>query len=213
MPGRVILADNTAVPNVFVINKATGTETKTDVAGSFSIPARAGDRLAVYSADTEVREFAISEASFTEVPYVLSVEFKGTEMEEVVVNAVTSQSLGLVPKGYKFETAAQRRVQHYTTAAGGLNYLIYAVQGRAFLLKLAVKYAKQEVLTEKIKNIYTEEQLENEFHIPAEYTKGFVFYVAEDAALAAAINANNTGEAKLVITGLAMKYLEIIKNE
>jgi len=75
LPGRVILADNTAVPNVFVINKATRTETKTDVAGSFSIPARAGDRLAVYSADTEVREFAISDASFAKVPYVLSVDF------------------------------------------------------------------------------------------------------------------------------------------
>ncbi len=47
------------VPGVFVINKNSGQEVKTDGQGNFSIPARNGDRLVVHSAFTEDREFLL----------------------------------------------------------------------------------------------------------------------------------------------------------
>ena len=224
LSGRVVLADNTAVPNVFVINKATGTETKTDAAGSFAIPARAGDKLAVYSADTEVREFAISDASFAEVPYVLSVDFKGTEMEEVVVNAVTSQSLGIVPKGQKQYTQMERKL--YTTGdfkpimllgllGGGmpLDPLMNAINGRTKKVKKEVDTERRAMMLKEIHNIYTPEEITAVLKVPDDTIDGFLFYVAEDVEFAATMKAKNETMAKFLMVSLARKYLALSKDE
>ena len=80
-----VTAGNTAVAGVFVINKATGIEIKTDNDGNFNIPARAGDYLVVYSSSIEVREFYISDASFKEQPYSMEVKPSAYELNEVVI--------------------------------------------------------------------------------------------------------------------------------
>jgi len=222
LPGRVVLGDNTAMPNVFVINKATGSETKTDTAGNFSIPAKAGDKLAVYSIDTEVREFAISEASFTEVPYVLAVDFKGTEMEEVVVNTVNSQSLGLVPKGQKQYTQMERKL--YTTGdfnplmllnlLGGtmpLDPLINAINGRTKRVKKEVDAERRTMLFKEINNIYTAEEITTILNVPAENIDGFLFYIVEDAEFSSTIKNKNEPMAKFLMVSLAEKYLALSK--
>jgi hypothetical protein len=217
LPGR-IMAGTTGVPNVFVINKNTGAEVKTNGGGNFTLPAKAGDMLAVYSATIEVRDFAISEASFKEAPYLMEVNAKSLELEEVVINSptVTSQSLGLVPKGYKFETAAESRAGRYAAAAApsfGIGYAINAISGQLYSLKLKASYAKKEMYMEKIDNIYTEEELVTECNIPKEYARGFVYYAVENAKLTAALKAKDTGGAKLLLSDLALKYRELIQDE
>jgi len=226
LPGKIVAA-GTGIQDVFVINKATGAEVKTVSGGTFTIDAKAGDQLAVYSQKIEVRNFAISDASFNEVPYVLEVNLKpgetgaaepSVELDEVVINSptVNSQSLGLVPKDFKFETPAERRATRYATEAApsiGVGYVINALSGRLYNLKLAAKYAKKEMYMEKIDNIYTEEELVSQCGIPLEYVRGFVFYAVENAELTSALKAKNVGAAKLLLSGLAFKYLELIKNE
>lgn len=226
LQGKVV-AGNAGAANVFVINKATGAEVKTDAGGNFTVPSKAGDILAVYSAKTDVRDFAVTDASFKEIPYVMEVNAKlgaaGTvsnsvELNEVVINSptVTSQSLGLVPKDYKFGTPAENRAARYAAAASpvfGVGYVVNVVSGQLHNLKLAAKYAKKEMYMEKIDNIYTEEELITQCNIPQEYARGFVYYAVEDAKLTAALKAKNVGGAKLLLADLALKYLEIIKDE
>ena len=214
--GKVITG-NTGISNTFVINKATGAEVKTDALGGFAIPAKPGDKIAVYSNTIEARDFAITEKSFTEMPYVVEVDLKSTELEEVVVEAkITSQSLGLVPKNYKFPTPAERRAKRYAAAAApgfGLSYLINALSGNLYMLKLAAKYAEKEALIQNLGSIYTEDEITTECGVPKEYAKGFLYYAAENQQLANLISVKDTGGAKLLMNELGLKYLEVIKNE
>jgi len=215
LQGKVITG-NAGISNIFVINKATGAEVKTDALGGFAIPAKPGDKIAVYSNTIEARDFAISEKSFIEVPYVVEVELKGTELKEVVVEAkVTSQSLGLVLKNYKFPTPAERRAKRYAAAVPGfgISYVINALSGNLYMLKLAAKYAEKEVLIQNLGNIYTEDEITAECGVPKEYAKGFLYYAADNQQLADLINVKDTGGAKLLLNELALKYLEVIKDE
>lgn len=209
LAGKVI-AGGAGIQDVFVINKATGNEVKTNNTGNFSIAARAGDRLAVYSAGVDAREFVISEASFKEVPYVLEVNSKSTELEEVVVqgSTVTSESLGIVPKGQKKFTVAERRV---FTATEGTDALFNRISGRTKMLEKAAETEKKETVIDALNGLYTDPEVTEQFGIPAENVRAFMFYAAEDAPLAAAVKANNTSLVKLLMIDIAKKYLAAIK--
>ena len=211
LPGRVVSGE-LAVEGVFVINKATGTEVKTDSKGDFTIPARAGDKLAVYGAKTEVREFAISEMSFKEVPYVISVEVKAYELQEVVVegSAVTSKSLGLVPEGQKTYTPAERRVY---TATEGTDAIFNAISGRTKMLKKAAETEKKESVIELLNGLYTDREITYEFKIPDDNVRDFIFYAAEDTEIAKAVKGKNESLVKLLMIDLARKYLIAIKDD
>lgn len=214
LSGRV-LAGSTGVANVFVINRATGAEVKTNATGNFSIPVTTGDVLAVYSPNIEVRNFTISDASIAEVPYVMEVTPKALELDEVVITSptVTSQSLGLVPKGYVFETPVERSIRFHGTMPSGLDYLFTAIGGGLYLKELEVKYAEKNALLAKMGGVYTEEEFISKCKIPKEYVDGFLYYSVENAALSTALKNKDTGGAKLILSELSVKYLEIIHNE
>jgi hypothetical protein len=210
--GRV-LVDGAGIGNVFIINKATGVEKKSDALGNFAIEARPGDMIAAYSPEIEVRDFAISEGSFKEQPYTIGVNMQAVELEEVVVDKkVTSESLGLVPEGQKRYTPAERKL--YTATSGfGVDILLNAMSGRTQKLKRALATEKKEILMEKIGNICTEEELMTDYKIPEEYVKGFVYYIVEDKEFATAMNSKNFTMARFLMTGLALKYRKSLDDE
>lgn len=209
MPGRVI-AGGAGIQDVFVINKATGTEVKTNNTGNFSIAARVGDRLAVYSNKVDVREFVINEASFKEVPYVLEVNVKSVELQEVVIQgqAVTSQSLGIVSANQKQYTPAERKL---FTANDGTDALINKITGRTKMLEKAYETEKKEAIIEYLNGLYTDTDITSTFNIPAENVKAFMFYAAEDAGLGKAVKENNDELINLIMIDIAEKYLAAIK--
>ncbi len=161
--GKVLIGDNPAA-GLFVINNKTGEEVKTGSDGNFAIKVRPGDAIAVYSPNTDLREFVISAASFTEVPYIVSVNYKAYELEEVEIDKyenVNSESLGRVPKGQKRYTPAERKLKTagdfkpimlLGIIAGGMPFdpIINAINGRTRMLKKAVATERSEALIEKI---------------------------------------------------------------
>jgi hypothetical protein len=220
-----IVAGGSLLSGIFVINKTTGTEVKTDDKGDFSIDARVGDRLAVYSPNITSREFAVNAATFLEVPYVMEVTINGYELKEVVINNVSSESLRIVPKGQKQYTPAERRLRAASdwdptiglgTMAGvgfSLDPIMNAISGRTKLLKKALATERKEFDLKKINGIYTEEQIVSELKIPAEYVNGFLFYAVEDASCAAALKNKNNELAKLQMMVLAEKYNKLIADK
>ncbi|AWH84891.1 hypothetical protein HYN59_07030 [Flavobacterium album] len=226
LKGKVTIGD-AVVSGIFVINNKTGEETKTDSQGSFSIMAKTGDALAVYSDKTEIREFAVNANTFKESPYIVSVNYKAYELKEVEIDKyknINSEKLGIVPKGQKQYTVAERRLKTagefrpimlLGIIAGGMpiDPIINAISGRTKMLKGALATERKEMLMEKINNIYDEQAIRNELHIPQEYVDGFVFYAVEDKDFAAAIKANNNDQAKFLLAGLAQKYLKLINAE
>jgi len=212
LTGRV-LADGIGIGDVFIINKATGIEKKSDAQGNFVIEARAGDAITAYSTKTVVRDFAITEASFQEQPYIISVNVQAYELDEVIIeNRITSESLGLVPKDQKQYTHAEKKL-FAATSGFGIDGLINAINGKTKMLKRAVETEKKEMLLDKINYVATKEELMIEYKIPEEYINGFVFYLVEDAEFAKAINTGNDKLARFLMTGLSVKYLKLIGNE
>ena len=213
--GKVVFG-NDPVADLFIINKATGAEVKTNAEGNFTITARVGDAIVVYSPQTNAREFAVTAASFIENPYMISIERKAVELAEVVVTQpkVSSQSLGLVPKNYRFKTIGERHLHRYSAAGTGLiTGLINAITGQTYYIELAKKYAQKEILLEKTDYLFTDEQLKTEYQIPDKYMKGFAYFIVDDDAYAKAVALKNYGEAKVLAMGLALKYREMLKDE
>jgi hypothetical protein len=205
--GKVIITGD-GVMGIFIINKSTGTETKSGADGLFTIEAKPGDKLAVFHKNIVSRDFVVSDASFEANPYVLEAEPKGSELQEVVITGVTSESLGLVPKGQKKVTEADRKLIKYSSG-GGLIYLINALTGKLKPLKRARETVKKQVLKDQVWNMITEADIK-QCGISAEMAKGFIFYAIEDKRVKAAVD-SGSGEIKLLLIEIAEEYLKLQK--
>jgi len=216
LQGKITSGDY-VVDNVFVINKVTGAEAKSDANGIFNIAVKTGDQLVVYSDKVEIREFAINELSFKEVPYVMEVKPKSLELKEVVISHINPESLGLVKKNQVQYTVAERRLN----AAGGdvgigfgfsisLDYIINLISGRLKMLGQALETEKKEFAMQKTDGIYMEDQIESDLKVPAEYVHGFLFYVVEDADFITALNDGNKDLCRLLLIDLAKKYNSLL---
>ena len=208
--GKVV-SNNEPVSGVYVINKRTGTEAKTDNNGLFNLEVKTGDELAVYSAKIVTRNFTVHKEWFDENPFIISVDQQIYELEEVVIDhQVTSESLGLVPKGQKQYTPAERRL--YTATTGLLDPLINLITGRTKMLKKALETEKQEILIQEVNGMFSQVEIQ-QLNIPEEYVKGFVFFIVEDKDFAAAVRNGDDGLVKYYMTELAKKYIKILNEE
>lgn len=222
--GRAV-SNGTGISDVFVINKATGTEVKTDAGGGFSIISKPGDIIVVYSPRIDVREFAISEASFKELPYIVEVVISALELDEVVVDgSITSDKLGIVPANQKQFTPAERKL--YTAGdfkpimllgllGGGmpLDPVINAINRRTKNLKKQVALEKREKLLQDLHNICSVSEITDNLNIPEEHVDGFLYFVIEDKEVVLFLDQENESRAKFRITELAILYWELIKDE
>lgn len=218
LQGRVVAAGNPA-QNIFIINKNTGTEVKSASDGVFTIPAKIGDRITAYSNTAQVREFAITANSFSQNPYTIEIDPIGTDLDEVVVTGITSESLGLVPKNQKKNTQMERKL--YTTGEfkpsmllgllGGsmpLDPLINAINGRTQRVRKELQIERQQLMAEQINNLFTDDELVS-FGLPAQTARGFIFYIVEDIRLADSVKAGNTEMVRLLLVELADKYTKL----
>lgn len=226
LQGRVVAGEN-PVSNIYVINATAGTETITRT-GNFSIEAQPGDRLVFYHKNIITREFILKKESFSESPLVVSVNLKAYEMNEVVIdkfNNINEESLGLVPKGQKQYTPAERRLKTagefkpimlFGILGGALpvDPIINAITGRTKMLKKELAVERKEQLLDMTGNLYeTEAQIAREYNIPEAYTKGFMYYCIDDTGFANAVKAKDTNQAKFLMAALAEKYLQQIESE
>jgi hypothetical protein len=213
--GRVVSGDN-GVGNVFVINKTVGTEVKTDYKGYFDLTAKPGDKLVVYNTKIIVREFTLTAESFKVSPYIISVNYKAIELDEVVIDKysnINAESLGLVPKGQLKRTVAERRVYTAGTFSVGtvvaLDPIINAISGRTRMLKRALATERQEGTVGNVQGLYSEEELIATYHIPKEHINGFLYYVAEDKEFVTALKAKNKQYIDFLMMELSKKYLKL----
>ncbi|MFP9099448.1 hypothetical protein ACLI09_10365 [Flavobacterium sp. RHBU_24] len=207
----VVNTSGAVAAGVFIINKTTGAEVKSDAKGAFTIPAKAGDQIVVYSTYTEVREFAVTAAALAANPYEMEVIPKATELKEVVITDMNPENMGLVPKGQKQYTVAERRL--YTAKSGmGLDQLINVLSGRMRMLKQAVATEKKQALMDSLDSLFTDEELAG-FGLPRETARGFLYYAVEDPRVADAIKDNNESLVKLLLMELSQSYLKLQKDE
>ncbi|MHA3788206.1 hypothetical protein ACX0HA_08360 [Flavobacterium hauense] len=218
IPGRV-MSGNNGVSGVFVINKTAGTEVKTDYKGYFDLTAKAGDRIVVYSTKTIVREFSLIADALKASPYVISVNYNSVELDEVVINKyshINAESLGIVPKGQKRRTVAERRLYtagNFTVGTViGLDPIINAISGRTRMLKRAYESEKQEGAIDIMKGLYSDEEIVAKYSIPQDQVNGFRYYLAENKEFAAVLKAQNKGYIDFMLMELSKEYLKLQEN-
>lgn len=214
LKGKVV-SGRIGVPEAFVINKQTGVETKTATDGAFAIAAKPGDILVVYNTRIMVREFMLNQDSFNNMPYVISVNYKAFELDEVVITKygnINSVALGIVPANQKRYTVAERRLIEAGVGCGasfGLTTVINKITGRIKMLKRAYATEKQEMVIESIKTMYDEEDIQEQFNVPKEQVNGFMYYLVENAELKIAISSKNKTYADFLILGLSKEYIRL----
>lgn len=207
-----ITSDASDLEGIYVINKTTETTVATTKGGYFTINARAKDTLIFSAIQFIAKQMVVEQENIDAELFFVPLETMVRSLDEVIIakSDITSESLGLVPKGQKKYTPGERKV---FTATNGVDGLFNAISGRTKMLKKAAEYEKKEIFMDKINYIYTEEDIITQFKIPQEYVRGFVYFIADDPDFAAAIKSKNDAMAKFLMSKLAVQYLEIINEK
>jgi hypothetical protein len=212
-------SDAEDLEGIYIINKTADFSVTTTRGGYFTIPAIPSDTIIFSAVNIIAKEIVLDEADVKSTLLIVPVEKYVHQLEELIIvdySHINAESLGLVPKGQKQYTSSEKRLLTASSSRMnpmGLDPLFNALSGRTKMLKKANETAKKEVLMEKIDYIYTEEELITKFNIPQEYVRGFVYYLVEDDNFARALKNKNETMAKFLMSGLAGKYLELIKDE
>ncbi len=204
-----VMANEAALPGAFIINKQTGEEVKSGQDGGFTVAAKAGDKLVVYSTGTDVREFYINADTFVNMPYVLAVEVKAEQLDEVVIQkpAVTSESLGLVPEGQKTMTVAERRL--HAASTGPLDIILNLLSGKKAKLKRELATERKEAAMDNLNGLVNEEEFAARYGIAPEQVQAFLFYVIDQPEIVKAVNQSNEGLLDVLLLETAAKYKEL----
>jgi len=208
-----IKSDTEDLENIYVINKTADLSVETSRGGYFTLMAKPNDTIIFSGMQITAKNITLTEDDIKSELFIVSVEKYTRVLDELIIvdyRHINAESLGLVPRGQKQLTPTEKRLY---TAKSGMDAVINMFSGRTNMLKRANETAKKEQLMEKINYIYTEEELLEKFHIPKEYLRGFVFYIVDDKNFARALKDKNETMAKFLISGLSVKYLELIKDE
>ncbi len=210
MIGKII-SNDVAVEKVNILNATTGKATVSNELGIFNIPVKIGDALVFSAVNLETKRRIILEEDLSQERVLIKMSERITPLEEVKVNQnpnINAENLGIIPYGQKKYSPAERRVHEATTGSGivPLNPILNAISGRTTMLKKEVQVEKKERLLLQLDGWFEEDYYVNTLKIPADYIKGFHYFLIEDTDFVRALKAKNKTLTQFLIKGLALKY-------
>ena len=140
---------------------------------------------------------------------------KSRTIEQILITnntVITSESLGLVAKGQKRYTVAERRL-HSGNSGIGIGTLVNLITGYTKELKKNVEIEKKEILQEKILKEYEKEYFVKTLKIPENYINGFLFYICEDKTLVELFKGQDKMAQLFKLSDLATEYLKTIETK
>jgi hypothetical protein len=224
LKGKVI-ADANDIEGIYIINLKTQDATATQKGGYFSISVAVGDTLMLSSIQFKALRYEVTQTDLCKEDLLfLKMTPIMNQLNEVIVyqyKNINAEALGIIPRGQKTYTPAQRKLRTATgtDAQIGLNTavtidpLFNLFSGRTAMLKKELIVEGKETLLAKIDYMFENEYFTKKLKIPEEYVKGFQYYLVENNRFAAAINAKNKTLATFLMGEYAVKYLEIIAGE
>jgi hypothetical protein len=215
------------IEGVYVINKNTEAAVTTDKEGFFAIAAVEGDTLSFLA--TQYKEFKlVLTRSHLEKDFLLvNMEPAVNLLNEVVIRKydnINAVSLGIIPKGHKSYTQAERKLK---TAGdfkpimllgliGGsmpLDPLINMINGRTKKLKKDLEVERKEFYLKKLEYMFDENHFVKKLGIPAIYVKGFQYFAVENNKFTKILNSGNKTVIEFLLGELAVKYKNNIADE
>lgn len=222
-----IIADSTSVEGINVINLVSKKATVTDKNGAFSILAKTDDLLILTAVNLEIKRRLIEAEDLKSDFIIIKMISKIMELKEVIVNEnsnINAESLGIVPKGQKTYTPAERKLKtagdfkpiHLLGLLGGslaVDPIINAINGKTKRLKKEIEIEQKEHLLLSLQAMFEEDYYTEKLHIPKYFVHGFQYYIVEDKDFVAELKAKNKTKIIILMGELALKYNQIIANE
>jgi len=205
---------------VSIVNRATEKAVSSAADGHFTLLSKPGDTLVFASSANRLREIILAEKDF-DGNFTVTLQ-PAIALDEVVVekSRITAASVG-IPGASVTYTPAQRKLAAGSGALNryGLNTqisldgIINGISGKTAELRKNVEIERKEDLIAKLENWYEESFFTRELNIPAEYVRGFLFYVVENSRMTPVLNQRNKATIGFLMTQLALDYKDRIACE
>jgi hypothetical protein len=223
LKGKVI-ANSYDLDGIYVVNLRSDVSTLTENAGYFSIPAIEGDTLLFSHVQLKGLKIVLKKNDFDVPLFFVKMEVLLRQLDEVTINQyknINAVSLRILSKPAKKYTPAERKLRtaeelHWYSPllipVGGMSVdgMINSISGRTAMLQKELVIERKEFLHKKITDQFKEEYFTETLKIPAEYVKGFHYYLVEDKEFVAALNDKNTTMATFIMNRLAVDYLQLL---
>ena len=219
--GKIIVETNDN-EGITIVNISNKTNTISGNGGYFKIKAKVNDTIMFSAIHLVGKKHILTKKDFGKDLLFIKLDIYTRHIKEIMVtNAddITAESLGLVPKGQKKYTPAERRLktagdlngQFGLNTAFSIDPLLNAISGRTKQLKAELEVERKEFLQYKINSNFDSDYIMNQLHIPEEYVQGFVFYIVEDEELKNAAKAKNKTLISFRMSALAVDFLKLKK--
>lgn len=217
--GKVILETNDC-DGITIINKNSKFQTFTQNGGYFNLKVQINDTIIFSAIHIEAKNIIITELDLKKELLLINLNPHVKHIKEIMITRgadITAEGLGLVPKGQKKYTPAERRLKTAGDWSGnGINGgiasidpLLNAISGRTKQLKKELEIERKEFLYTRIDNHLDKEMIMEKYKIPEEYYNGFIYYILEDETYANALKTKNYTMAQFQLGILAEKYLKL----
>lgn len=214
-----IVSRSKNLEGIYVSNVNTGEAVLTSKGGYFGIEAQLNDTLMFSGALFLGYRRALDEVDFNREILLIPLEENElmNQLDEIIITKITSESLGIVPKGIKKYTPAERRL--YTATSGGglipIDMIVNAISGRTKMLKKALQYEKQEMRKEKLLDYVSTDLLVDYFRIPEKYATGFIYYSVSDDEIITLLSGKTVNKVRLEqrMGILALQFIELISEK
>lgn len=217
--GKIIVETNDN-DGVTIVNISNQTNTISGNGGYFKIKAKINDTIMFSALHLVAKKHVVTKKDFGKDLLFMKLEIYSRHIKEIMItnsDDLNAESLGLVPKGQKKYTPAERRVKTAGDWSGtgidgallSLDPLLNGISGRTKQLKAELEVERKEFLQNKIYTNFDSEFMMNQLHIPEEYVEGFVFYIVEDKELREAAKAKNKTLITFRMSALAVDYLKL----
>lgn len=214
LKGKVV-ADSKDLLGINIRNLSSKREALSSEEGFFSITAKPGDTLLFTAVQLKSKKTVVEKEDFDYLPFVVKMELMVTQLKEVVIKeSVSAESLGIVPKGMKTYTPAERRLYTATTGSGfvSVDAIINAISGRTSMIKKEIVVEKHQTAQRKLGNMFDEDFLIKEFNIQKEYIDGFIVYASENPKVKQALKEKNKTLVTFLLGELATEYNKFFAN-
>ena len=215
LKGKIIIETNDN-DGITIVNISNKTNTISGNGGYFKIKAKVNDTLLFSAIHLDVVKHIITEKDFGENLLFIKMTPKSNIIEQILItnnSVITAESLGLVPKGQKRYTVAERRILSSEVGKISVGALVNLITGYDKELKRNVIVEKKEVLQEKILNQFEKEYFIKTLNIPENYINGFLFYACEDKSLVELFKGRDKMMQMFKLSDLATEYLKTIETE
>jgi hypothetical protein len=217
--GKIIVETNDN-EGITIVNISNKTNTISGTGGYFKIKASINDTIMFSAIHLIAKKHIVTKKDFGKDLLFIKLEIYTRHIKEIMITSasgITAESLGLVPKGQKKYTPAERRLKTAGDWSGtgidgallSLDPIFNAISGRTKQLKAELEVERKEFLQHKIYSNFDSEFIVTQLHIPEEYVEGYVFYIVEDSELKAAAKAKNKTLINFRMSALAVDYLKL----